>query len=323
MNRHDIDLPVPPRPTRALPAGPGDFTALAVLWGAFGLYALRDGFADDRSPLVLVGATAFAVMFVGVIWPIVALRGVTVSARAPGDATVGARVPVELEVRGRGRDLRLRLLDPPTPWTRADRDTNGTAYQRPSHRGVYRRLRIEIKTSAPLGVFTRRRVLHVALPVPLYVAPRAITTEPQHVPTAPIALEGVPSHSPYTAVDAVRAVRPFVSGDTARYIHWPSTARRGELVVRDFDPPAVMGLAIQVDLRSADPGAVERAASRARSLADAVVAGGAACCLLTFDGAPRTTHVQSARDIGRALAAAVPGAPAGPPAGWTVEVVRA
>ncbi|HEY1738125.1 MAG TPA: DUF58 domain-containing protein, partial [Acidimicrobiia bacterium] len=116
---------------------------------------------------------------------------------------------------------------------------------------------------------------------------------------------------------------PFVSGDPARHIHWPSSARRGELVVRDFDPPAVIGLAIQVDLRSHDPGAIEHAASAARALGEAVLAEGAACCLLTYDGEPRVTYVTAAREVGRLLAAAGPGEPPEPPAGWPVEVVRA
>jgi uncharacterized protein (DUF58 family) len=295
---------------------------MAVLWGAFGLYALRQGFADDRSPLVIVGATAFAVMVVGVVWPIIAMRRVSVSTHTPNDATVGQRTLVELDVHSRARDVRVRLLDPPTPWVRVDRNAKGTIVQRPPHRGVYRRVRIELKTSAPLGVFTRRRVLNVALPGPLYVAPRAIAAPTERVTASAIAHGSVVSRSPYTAVDAVRSVRPFVSGDPARHIHWPSSARRGELVVRDFDPPAVLGLAIVVDLRGGEPGAIEAAASRARGLAEAVLAEGAACCLLTFDGRPTTTFVTAPREVGRALAAAVPGAPPEPPAGWPVEVVR-
>ncbi|HEY3832104.1 MAG TPA: DUF58 domain-containing protein [Acidimicrobiia bacterium] len=322
--RGDLDLSVPPsRPARGLQAGPGDFTAMAVLWGAFGLYALRVGFVDDRGPLVLVGATAFAVIVVGLVWPIVALRNVDASLRAPGDATVGNRVPIGLEVHGRARDVSVRLLDPPTPWIRADRGSSGTVVQRPSHRGVYRRMRIEIKTSAPLGVFTRRRVLSVALPAPVYVAPRTAKIAANDLPVAAIAHERVAARSPYTTVDAVRSVRPFVSGDPARHIHWPSSARRGELVVRDFDPPAVVGLAIQVDLRSHDLGAIERAASLARAKAEAVLAEGAACCLLTFDTEPRVTYVTAAREVGRLLAAAMPGDPPDPPPAWPVEVVRA
>jgi uncharacterized protein (DUF58 family) len=317
----DLRLP-PPRSVRAMQAGPGDFTAMAVLWGAFGLYALRQGFADDRSPLVLVGATAFAVMAIGVAWPILAMRNIKVTARAPSDATVGSRVAIELDVRARARDVRVRLLDPPTAWAHADQFASGVILQRPTHRGVYRRVRVELKTSAPLGVFTRRRVIVATLDAPLYVAPRVIAADRDDVPASAVPHGSVPTHSPYVAVDAVRAVRPFVSGDPARHIHWPSTARRGELVVRDFDPPSVAALAIAVDLRGPDHNAVERAASRARGLAEAVLAQGAACCLLTYDGAPRSTFVTSRREIGRVLAAAIAGAPPEPPNGWAVEVVQ-
>ncbi len=320
--RGKLTLPVPPaRPVRAMQAGPGEFTAMAVVWGAFGLYALRQGFADDRSPLVIVGATAFAVMFVGVVWPILALRRVAIEVHTPLDAVVGARVAIDIVVSGHAHDVQLRVLDPPTPWLRAELPASGTIVQRPTHRGVYRRVRVEVKTNAPLAVFTRRRVLVAMLPSPLYVAPRGIRSaiELSRLTSAPHG--PVPAALSYAAADAVRSVRPYVSGDTTRHIHWPSSARRGEIVVRDFDPPALVGLAIVVDLRGGSRAAVEAAAARAQGIAELVLAEGAACCLLTFDGAARTTFVACSRDVGRVLAAAVPGAPPEPPPGWPIEVV--
>ena len=41
--------------------------------------------------------------------------------------------------------------------------------------------------------------------------------------------------------DAVRAVRPYVPGDAARLVHWPTSARRGDARVREHDPPANEG----------------------------------------------------------------------------------
>jgi len=58
---------------RRIRSGPGEFTVVAVLWGVFGLYSLAHGFVDDRAPLVVVGAAAFSVMIVGLVWPVLVL----------------------------------------------------------------------------------------------------------------------------------------------------------------------------------------------------------------------------------------------------------
>lgn len=34
------------------------------------------------------------------------------------------------------------------------------------------------------------------------------------------------------------SIRPYVQGDDLRTVHWPATAHRGEMMVRQFDPPA-------------------------------------------------------------------------------------
>jgi len=70
--------------------------------------------------------------------------------------TVGTRTVVQLEVDSRARDLHLRILDPPTPWTRVDRTASGTIVQRPPHRGVYRRVRVELMLTSGWCPFAAR-----------------------------------------------------------------------------------------------------------------------------------------------------------------------
>jgi uncharacterized protein (DUF58 family) len=45
----------------------------------------------------------------------------------------------------------------------------------------------------------------------------------------------------------LRGVRPFRSGDSPRLIHWRTTARRNELMVRDFDTPDALDLVLLVE----------------------------------------------------------------------------
>jgi uncharacterized protein (DUF58 family) len=199
-----------------------------------------------------------------------------------------------------------------------------------SRRGVYRILRFELRTSAPLGVFVRSRVIRAELPFELVVAPRAAQQ-----PAASGAIAHGLRERPLDATvaiaaaespgggDTVRAVRPYVPGDAARLVHWPTSARRGTLVVREHEPPPTVGVALVVDLNGPSD-EVEEAASRAAGIGRATLAAGGAlwCCTREATG-PVSGRIVDARDLGRRLAHATAGEPAPPPAGWPVEVVRA
>jgi uncharacterized protein (DUF58 family) len=293
-----------------------------VLAASLGLYAVASGVESDRGPLVLVGAAAWAVLAVGIVWPIVALRRVRVTARVPRDAFVGDHVPVSLTVHARSA-LQLRTLDPPSPWHVVYPGAeSGTIRHLAARRGVMTWLRVEVRSGAPLGVFLRRRSFTVAVEPPLYIAPR-----PRRASWFPTTLpEDAARDARDTAArlggDAVRSVRPYVAGDAARLVHWPTSARRGSLVVRELEPPPRLGMAVAVDLRAGGPLA-DDAAARAAGLALAVLRGGGECLLLTTEASgPVAATVSSARDVGRRLAAAVSnGAPPAAPPGWPVEVV--
>ena len=130
-----------------------------------------------------------------------------------------------------------------------------------------------------------------------------------------------------TGADLVRTVRPYVPGDAARLVHWPSSARRGALVVREHDPPANEGVALVVDLTEpaglAGPETpVEVAAGLAAGIGRAVLARGGRLLLATNEAdGPRLAPVTDARELGRRLAHAVGGPPATPPDDWPVQCV--
>lgn len=54
----------------------------------------------------------------------------------------------------------------------------------------------------------------------------------------------------------VHGLRPYRPGDSPRWVHWRTTARKGELMVREFESGALPGLFVVVDgewLRGGDP----------------------------------------------------------------------
>ncbi|MCY4507050.1 MAG: DUF58 domain-containing protein, partial [Acidobacteria bacterium] len=97
-------------------------------------------------------------------------------------------------------------------------------------------------------------------------------------------------------------LRPYIEGDDLRHIHWRSTARLDEFIVRGFQPSRPGRLTVVIDTRPpGDSAAVQdRTTSAAGSIVSAVVRSGDEARILTTDG--RSTPLLANRhDIGAAL----------------------
>ncbi len=306
-----------PPPVTTAHQGPGDLTLASIVLFTLGAYGVAAGAATGEEAVVAVGVFAFTLFVIGIIWPIAALARVDVDVVAPADATVGDVVDLRVCVRGRTPRLDVRVLDPLGPWWRTTAPSEGTLPHVAARRGVFSVVRVQVRTSAPLGVFVRTRTLRASLPVPTTVAPRAAAASPMLHAVPDETTPTTPASFVHGAGDTVRAVRPYIAGDPARLVHWPSSARRGELVVREHEPPPALGVALVVDLRAGDP---EGIASRAMGIGRSTLAAGGVvwCGTYEHDG-PVGGVVDDARVLGRRLARALPGPPAEPPAGWTRE----
>lgn len=259
--------------------------------------------------LVLLSVLA-AVLVAGAVAPAMALRSVVLDVTGPSDATATRPMPIEVTVRRAWLGgLLLRPVSPAGGEVFADGVGAGTVQATPGRRGVLRVARFELRSGAPFGLVTWRRRVDVALPVPVHVAPLPID-----VPRPPF------SHAGGNGIDAtgaragedaaVRSARAYEVGDPLRLVHWPATARTGELMVKQLEAPASPALAIVVDLR----GDAERAASWAAGLGRDALADGLHVTLLTVEPeGPVAAPVRSVRELGRRLARAVGGAP--PPEG--------
>jgi uncharacterized protein (DUF58 family) len=101
---------------------------------------------------------------------------------------------------------------------------------------------LAVETGDPLGFFTHRSKandseLTLVLPRFKALADRPHAREMEASVAAPRAGSG-------TEMFGVREYRP---GDPLRRIHWRSSARHGELIVREFEPPGVQTLGIFCD----------------------------------------------------------------------------
>jgi uncharacterized protein (DUF58 family) len=305
----------------AVHQGPGDLTLTSIMLFTLGAYGVAAGAATGQEAVVAVGVFAFTLFVIGIVWPVATLARLDVRVLGPTDATAGDTVDLHVAISGRASRVDIRPLDPVGTWMRTAAPAQGVIAHVAARRGVFSYVRIQLRTSAPLGVFVRTRTLRVELPAPTTVAPRPVPAAPvmQFIPdervtsTASILARG--------GGDTVRAVRPYVPGDPARLVHWPTSARRGELVVREQEPPPALGVALVVDLRGSTP---EAAASRAMGMGVATLnVGGVVWCGTCEETGPVGDLVADARALGRRLARAIPGAPADAPPGWAVEAVRA
>ncbi len=127
-----------------------------------------------------------------------------------------------------------------------------------------------LETGDPLGLFAHRgpsldSELALVLPRLMALAERLHATEVEASLAAPRAGSG-------TEIFGVREYRP---GDPLRRIHWRSSARHGELIVREFEPPGVQTLGIFCDPSPPTPQAADQIARLAASEAwDCLRSGG-------------------------------------------------
>jgi uncharacterized protein (DUF58 family) len=303
--------------------GPGDLTVSAVILFTLGAYGVAAGSVTGEERAVAVGVFAFTLFAVGIIWPVVTLSRVSVAVSAPAEGMVGDELPLRVTLYGRASRVEVRVLDPPGAWWRATVPSEGVLTHVANRRGVFTHVRVQIRTSAPLGVFMRVRQARVALPVPIVIAPMPTRAAAHLGPVPERAQQPAPHTARGASGDVVRAVRPYVAGDAVRLVHWATSARRGELVVREHDPPANEGLALVVDLSGPEDWA-DDAASVAAGAGRAALARGAQLVLVTREvTGPRCAAVADVRELGHRLAHAVGGPPGDPPQDWPVQFVRA
>ncbi len=246
-------------------------------------------------------------LITGAVAPLWSVRRAAVAVMVPRDATVDQPAVATMALTA-GSGLRLRLVDPPGDWVASRAPASGEVVVRPGRRGVLDTVTVEVTSAAPLGLLWWRRTLLIRLDAPLEVGPRRLPASLDDLSWSgdaglADAVEGRAGH------DSVRSVRPYLPGDAARLVHWPATARWGDVMVREMEDPELPRLAVIADLRFGGRRG-EDAASRAAGLADAALVQGVPVWLLTAerDGGV-SAEVTSSRQVGRRLARAVAGDP--------------
>ncbi len=123
-------------------------------------------------------------------------------------------------------------------------------------RGIYRCESVQVTSCFPFALVFWSRCL-----TPLCRGGESLTVYPAVVPLAGNFLAdlggissamGLSFESQLAALQSasVRSVRQYKSGDSPRRIHWPSSARQGRLLVREFDCETLPVFNVLLDLKS-------------------------------------------------------------------------
>ena len=233
--------------------------------------------------LYALSGGSLALLGVAAVLPGKSLRSLEVRRRTIEPVSAGDRITVELEIENRAREPKTLLqvvdilpfvLGEPIVRPIEVIDPNSiyrdTYYLEVRQRGVYRWQEVNLRTAAPLGLFWCRRSLPAKAVAVVY---------PQVLPlsTCPIIDRIGQEDSPQfynrsrsqTATEGLtRNLRPYRHGDPTRLIHWRTSARYGELRVRELEV-AAGGQEIIIALDSAaawQPEEFERAVTVAASL---------------------------------------------------------
>jgi uncharacterized protein (DUF58 family) len=233
--------------------------------------------------LYALSGGSLALLGVAAVLPGKSLRFLEVRRRTIEPVSAGDRITVELEIENRAREPKTLLqvvdilpfvLGEPIVRPIEVIDPNSiyrdTYYLEVRQRGVYRWQEVNLRTAAPLGLFWCRRSRRVKAVAVVY---------PQVLPlsTCPIIDRIGQEDSPQfynrsrsqTATEGLtRNLRPYRHGDPTRLIHWRTSARYGELRVRELEV-AAGGQEIIIALDSAaawQPEEFERAVTVAASL---------------------------------------------------------
>jgi uncharacterized protein (DUF58 family) len=210
--------------------------------------------------LFIMAATAAVLLVASVV--IVSIRRpelVVTRAAVPARVTAGTPCRVELSITNRAttRSPVVRLIDPVSGTLGADLrlaplapdQTVRGAYRLPTdRRGVLRLGPMSCATGDPFGLASAS--IEIAGPMDLLVYPRVDQVAPPPLTSGSDPMGGARRQRTHTNIgNEFASLRGYVPGDDLRRVHWRSTARHDELMVRQDEQAWQGRLSVVLDDR--------------------------------------------------------------------------
>lgn len=231
-----------------------------AFWAALTLAVVALGFALFSGSWLMyrLGYALLLVLALGYVWTRISLRGLEVHVDRHTDRVQeGESIGETITVRNRGAWPKLWLeIEDPTelPGHHArfvlalgagSRRARRVA-TRCDRRGVYAIGPVRVRTSDPFGLFHAEQSF--GFPGQVLVYPRPLELSNFHVPAANLPGDGRFRRRTHYVTPNSSGVRPYEVGDSFNRIHWASTARVGELMVKLFEMDPASDVWIALDL---------------------------------------------------------------------------
>ncbi len=229
----------------------------------------------------LLAASVVAALVLGILIPLLTILEVDGSASLPPNAVAGEKVPIKVMLKRKTKlgplailfplrwlivkiylksnDVKVSQIDPVIVDT-VNEETHFFTYTPSVRRGVCKLAAVEVYCCYPFGmVWWSRKIL----PDPddaeaiqlLTIYPPLVLMEGHflyRIRAAQEAPTGLTSRRVQTRGQSmtVKGVREFRHGDSPRMVHWPSSARLGRLLVREYESEGMPGFDLLLNLRN-------------------------------------------------------------------------
>ncbi|MBD2076812.1 DUF58 domain-containing protein [Phormidium sp. FACHB-592] len=200
--------------------------------------------------LYVISGISFALLSIAAILPERMLRRIQLQRCPIAPVTVGDQLTVELVVANKTKQPKLLIqiqdqlpfvLAPPVSAAIemiAPHSSYHWVYQQTvERRGIYRWHTVNLRTAAPLGLFWCRRSQTAAAIAVVYPTVLPLTQCPLvDAIGRDASLQFTRDrHAQNASEGLTRSLRPYRWGDPIRFVHWRTSARYGELRVRELE----------------------------------------------------------------------------------------
>ncbi|MCP2731325.1 DUF58 domain-containing protein [Limnofasciculus baicalensis] len=200
--------------------------------------------------LYVISGIIFALLGLAVFLPLRSLRHLSIHRRPISPVTVGDKLTIEIDIENptphaktllQIQDILQSELGKPVQTAvetiEPQNSYHWVYFHNTEKRGVYRWYEVQIRTGTPLGLFWCRRSWQATAVAIVYPTVLPLNS-------CPIVDEMGREDSPQiysnrrsnsATEDLTKALRPYRVGDPMRLIHWRTSARYGELLVRELE----------------------------------------------------------------------------------------
>lgn len=200
--------------------------------------------------LYVISGVSMALLTIAAILPLRSLRSLQLRRRSIQPISAGDELKIEIEITNpTAKSKTLLQIQDMLPWVLGNPVTTAIEeippnqiyrwvyYQPTERRGLYHWHEVEMRTGTPLGLFWCRRPRQVPATAIVYPKVLPLTTCPLIDRIGQQESSQLESDRLFQAANqgVTRNLRPYRYGDPIRMVHWRSSARYGELRVRELE----------------------------------------------------------------------------------------